>query len=591
MDNYTDTFSAFAVGAFTPEPINMSITGTSDPADWFVDLLGGSETDSGERVDSYTILTSGPVWQAVTILSGSVMSLPLEVIETISDNPRRTRKAQNLPPTRLIENEPHPEFLPSLFKEMMTAWAAIYGNAIARIDKANSVPLQLTPLLPKSVRLERDEEGQLWYMHRKSDELIRRLGGNVPSEEEPLKPDDVFHIRGPHGGLWGTSLIDVAKNSIGHALALEKHGNSIFKNAARPSGVLQKDGKMLPEARRNLRKEWREIHAGAHNAGNIMILPDGLKYNPLGMTMEDAQWLEARRFSREEMASWFNLPAHMLNALENSSVRANLEEQNKSFFFHSLTPWLIRWQDEALRKLMSMTARRSGRFKCKFNAKALIAADFSSQIAGFATARQWGWMSANDVLEELGRDDIGEKGDIYMVPSNMANAETGEPFSMSQQPEPEVDEESEGDEQTEDEEETSDSFNQNGDRVAAMRPAFIHELRRVMNHEANCIKKAAKRCQRDKSVNFCSFVDDYYADEFVNFATEQMHTLSSVFAVDQRNLNLDPLTTSYAEDSKDFWLSVAAISQPDTLYLNVTERLNKWKDRAYLAADMILEQN
>ena len=421
MTQYTE----LAVGSFTDEPLDMqaaAVTGTQNPEDWFVNLIGGSLSDSGQRVDGYTALTSGPVWQAVTILGTSVMSLPVEVIQTTSAKPRRTKKRPDHIASRLLRDEPHPEFLPSAFKELLMGWAALHGNGIARIDRFGlSDPVQLTPLLPNTVKLSRDELGQLWYDWDPG-------GGK---QVQPLMPRDVFHIRGPHGGLWGDSLIDYAKNSIGNFLALEKHGSSVFKNAARPSGILEKDGKMTSESRRTLREEWSQQHAGSDNAGNVAIVVDGIKWKPLSVTNEDAQWLEARRFSREEMASWFNLPAHMLNALENSSVRANLEEQNKAFYFFGLRPWLIRWQDEAMKKLFSDTEKKSGVFSVRFNANALVSADFETRMKGHATGRQWGWLSANDVLRLEDMDDIGDQGDKYMVPANMADAETGRAFGTS----------------------------------------------------------------------------------------------------------------------------------------------------------------
>jgi hypothetical protein len=396
---------------------------------------------------------------------------------------------------------------------------------------------------------------------------------------QPMLPRDVFHIIGPHGGLWGTSLIDVAKNSIGHSLSLEKHGSSVFKNAARPSGVLEKAGPMTPESRRNLRQEWKQQHAGVDQSGEVAIVVDGLTWKPLSISNEDSQWLEARRFSREDMASWFNLPAHMLNALENSSVRANLEEQNKAFYFHSLRPWLIRWQDESYRKLFTELQRRRGVFSVRFNPNALVSADFETRMKGHATGRQWGWLSANDVLRLEDMDDIGDQGDVYMVPANMADAETGEPFGKTEAPQQPGPPSSEEDEQP--------------TTLNWLRPGLVAELKKVVRHEGNRVQRAARGISKEGSnTNFCKWLDQFYDSEFTTITCDYLQALSSVVvSVSSTVLEVENTATLYASESKEFWLDVAQTSTRETLCLDVTERLGKWTERAYLFADMILEAN
>ncbi len=394
---------------------------------------------------------------------------------------------------------------------------------------------------------------------------------------------------------------------------------------------------MTPESRRNLRKEWMEQHGGSDKSGHVGILTDSITWKPTSITNEDAQWLDARRFSREDMASWFNLPAHMLNALENSSVRANLEEQNKAFYFHSLRPWLIRWQDETYRKLFTNTERRTAVFSVRFNANALLSADFETRMKGHATGRQWGWLSANDVLLIEDMDDIGNQGDIYMVPANMANAETGRAFGgtvdeeiaaieraaltlqkiylavgvvitaeeardvvrtagfdLAQaipdglcgiHPNTEDDGEPTTDESGEPTDGTQQTFNW-------LRPALIVQLNKVIRLEGNKVQQAAKRSTKDKSFNFCGFLDYFYDNEFTTIVCDNLAALSTAAASAQSDvLEVEETVSTYAAESKEFWLDVAQTSTDETLYINVTERLGKWTDRAHRAADMIIEAN
>jgi hypothetical protein len=187
-------------------------------------------------------------------------------------------------------------------------------------------------------------------------------------------------------------------------------------------------------------------------------------------------------------------------------------------------------------------------------------------------------LSANDVLRLEDMDDIGDQGDVYMVPANMADAETGEPFGKTEAPQQPGPPSSEEDEQ-------STTLNW-------LRPGLVTELTKIIRLEGNKVQKAAKRTSKDESYNFLGFLDDFYDSEFITICCENLQALSSVVAsVSSDVLEIENTVAVYAAESKEFWLDVSQTSTRETLYLDVTERLGKWSDRACLAADMILEAN
>ena len=232
-----------------------------------------------------------------------------------------------------------------------------------------------------------------------------------------LLPTDVLHIPGlGFDGLVGYSPIAMAKNAIGMAIACEEYGAKFFANGAAPGGVLEHPGTIKDPQR--VRESWQSTFGGSGNANKIAVLEEGMKYTPIGISPEQAQFLETRKFQINEIARIFRVPPHMVGDLEKSSF-SNIEQQSLEFVKYTLEPWVTRWEQTIQRSLLS-TGEKS-RYFVKFNLEGLLRGDYQSRMNGYATARQNGWMSANDIreLENLDRIPAEEGGDLYLINGNM----------------------------------------------------------------------------------------------------------------------------------------------------------------------------
>ena len=154
------------------------------------------------------------------------------------------------------------------------------------------------------------------------------------------------------------------------------------------------------------------------NAHKVAVLEEGMKYTPISISPEQAQFLETRKFQINEIARIFRVPPHMVGDLEKSSF-SNIEQQSLEFVKYTLEPWIIRWEQSISRSLLSIEEKR--KYFVKFNVDGLLRGDYQSRMNGYATARQNGWMSANDIreLENLDRISEEEGGDLYLVNGNM----------------------------------------------------------------------------------------------------------------------------------------------------------------------------
>lgn len=349
------------------EATNMATSGNTNPEQWFIDLItGGYASDTGIRVNGYTALTHCPLWQGVNIIAGDIGQVPIRLVKDVFYDQR------NHPAWKLLRVRPNELQTPPLWLETMIQWSLIWGNGISWIIREGSRITDLIPLRPDCIwpELVDFDGGQVMLYHYSSP---------TSGKQYTFFPYEVIHIQGlTSDGVWGYPLFEIAKNTIGQGLAVEKHGNKTFANGARPGGVLEHPSKLTPDARRNIRADWESVHGGSGNAGKIAVLWEGMKFNPISMSNLDAQWIEAKKMSRIEAASLLNLPAHKLNALEDSSVRSNLEEQNETYKAMTLTRWGNKLDYEFRKKLLTTKEWESDQFSFVFDWDAFLRSDIDT---------------------------------------------------------------------------------------------------------------------------------------------------------------------------------------------------------------------
>ena len=328
----------------------------------------------------------------------------------------RRRKGEGARPPALppLHDEPNPEMRSFVFRETLMTHLLLWGNAYAQIIRnGRGEVVALYPLMPNKMYVDRDANGQLYYSYdRGSDEAIRDDRSTVI-----LHPSDVLHIPGlGFDGLVGYSPIAMAKNAIGMAIACEEYGAKFFANGAAPGGVLEHPGTLKDPQR--IRESWQAAFGGSSNSNKVAVLEEGLKYTPITISPEQAQFLETRKFQINEIARIFRVPPHMVGDLEKSSF-SNIEQQSLEFVKYTLDPWVVRWEQSITRALLSHEEK--SRYFVKFNLEGLLRGDYQSRMNGYAIGRQNGWMSANDIreLENLDRIPAEEGGDLYLVNGNM----------------------------------------------------------------------------------------------------------------------------------------------------------------------------
>ena len=372
--------------------------------------MGGSS--AGKNVNERSAMQMTAVYSCVRILAEAVAGLPLHLYRYKEDGGKEKALDFNL--YHLLHDEPNKEMSSFIFRETLMTHLLLWGNAYAQIIRnGKGEVVALYPLMPNKMKVDRDENGELYYTYTRSTEEALTMEGSTVY----LTPRDVLHIPGlGFDGLVGYSPIAMAKNAIGLAIATEEYGAKFFANGAAPSGVLEHPGTFKDPAR--LRENWNSTFGGSANSGKVAVLEEGMKYTPISISPEQAQFLETRKFQIDEIARIFRVPPHMVGDLEKWSF-SNIEQQSLEFVKYTLDPWVVRWEQSLARSLLTEDEKKIYFFK--FNLEGLLRGDYASRMSGYATARQNGWMSANDIreLENMDKIPAEEGGDLYLINGNM----------------------------------------------------------------------------------------------------------------------------------------------------------------------------
>jgi HK97 family phage portal protein len=386
------------IGAFRASPNNPS-TSLANPASWMFD---GAASKTGIAVTEDSAMRLSAVFGAVRVISETIASLPWEVKQDAGDS---TRSASAHPINKLIHH-PNGMMTDFNFREVCQAHLCLHGNAFIAIRRNEAgQPVKLIPVHPDRVEVKVYKDEKFY---------------TIDQGKETFDDTEMIHILGlSFDGIIGKSVIEAARESIGLGLAADQFGGSFFGNGANVSAILTHPGRLSDEAYKRLMASWARRYSGLDNAHKTAILEEGMNLQKVSISPQESQFLETRKFGVEDIARFFRIPLAYLGSLENSSTRANIEEQGIQFQRNTVLPWVKRWEAEFNRKLFPGQEN----YFIRMNMDGLLRGDISSRYSSYAVARQWGWLSVNDIRKHESLEPI-DGGDIYLQPMNMVEAGT-----------------------------------------------------------------------------------------------------------------------------------------------------------------------
>jgi len=377
--------------------------GGLDPLDdKYYDLPPGMLSRAGQRVSADSAMKTSAVYRCVSILANALAMFPKGMYEKLEEG-RRAAPEHPLDP--IISFRPNRRQNAFEFWRQVCYHLVLRQNAFVQIipgPTGRGWVGGLVPLDPDRVKgPEELADGSLRYEYaRPSGPPVKLIAGQ-----------DIWHLKGlSHDGLRGLSMLDAANDSIGLALAGERHAARFFATGVKPTGVLQHEKTLKPETAQQMSESFGRVYGGEAGTGKIPVLWEGMKFQPLSMTLRDAQFLESRKFSVSDIARWFGLPPHMVGDVERStSWGTGIEQQGLGFLVYSLQPWITLIEQAILFTLVV----KPERYYPRVNATAILRMDAKAQADVFAVLIDKGVLNPNECRELLERNPR-EGGDEYV---------------------------------------------------------------------------------------------------------------------------------------------------------------------------------
>ena len=375
---------------------------------WLSSMIGGSTRSTAGQMVTPQSAMALPVLQAcVSIIAESVAQLPLEVYERQEDGGRKP--ATTHPAYDLLKYAPNDWQTPFEAREYAQTALGLRGNAYSYIERdGRGRPTALIPLNPGDVQVFKGPDLKPYYA----------IEGAAP-----IPARFIHHVRWVSLDKYtGLSPIALHANSIGYAQALEEYGGKSFLHGTALSGVLERP-KEAPAIKEQsaidaLTGNWQAKFGGAANAGKVALLQEGMTFKALTMNNVDAELIGALKLASADIARIYKMPPPMLGFMEAATYN-NVENLQIQYVIYTLMPWLRR-HEQAMQRDLLLPSERS-RFYIEFNIGGLLRGNQQARFAAYAVARQWGWLSVNDIrrLENL---PPVEGGNAYLQPLNMTTA-------------------------------------------------------------------------------------------------------------------------------------------------------------------------
>lgn len=378
--------------------------------DDFPSLFGAATISaSGEPITPMRSLECATVLACVRLLANGIAQVPFRLF-------RQKREIRNPaldhPLYDLLYTAPNDFQTAFEFWHMVMLHMTLTGNAFVWINRASDGRvLELLPYPPGTVTIQRDGWEVSYSIQTQDHRFI-----TIPA-------DEMWHIKWmAWDGVRGLSAVQMARDAIGLALALDSHGNTSFKNGARIGGILTVAQRLDEDQRKALRETWQATFGGSTESGKVAVLGADMKYQAVQATNDVSQYDQSRKFQVEEICRAFGVDPVMIGYSEKTATFASVEQKSINHVVYTLGPWYACLEKSANKWLLTKRERSQG-FYFKFNTNALMRGASADRASFYTQLYNVGALSPNEI-RELEDMNPYEGGDEHRVPMNMVEPGT-----------------------------------------------------------------------------------------------------------------------------------------------------------------------
>ena len=364
--------------------------------DRYFDQFSQASNSAGVNVTAQSAESISAVYGCVSAIAETVASLPLDVYRHSDDG---RDKARTHPLYALLHDAQNDWQTALEFREQLQRHVLLRGNGYARIRWSGAGRVQaLEPIHPDAVQILRTSTSErLVYEYTDRHGKLQRLTA-----------DEMLHLRfHSDDGVLGRSPIAVARDTLGLALAERTHGAKMFEQGTKLSGVIETAAGTTKIQAGEIRESWAAGYGGVGNHGKTAVLPQGATFKTVSMTLEDSEWIEARKLSVIEVCRLFRCPPVIVQSMESANY-SNSVELARQFITLTLRRHLVMWEQAVNKTMLS-----SG-FFCEHNVEGLLRGDSVTRAQFYQRGVEDGWLLRSEVrrMENLptveGIDDVQE---------------------------------------------------------------------------------------------------------------------------------------------------------------------------------------
>lgn len=395
-----------------PGPIRAAVLqwfglpiGLTDSGFW--EAWSASRSKAGQSVTESTVMSLSAAWACTRLLAETVSTLPLQLYERKADGGREL--ATSHPLYRVIHSSPNTFSSSSTFWESNVVAVALRGNGFSERKYHNGRLQSLVFLDPCRLSGRKMPDGLLEYRYTESN-----------GRQRVIKEKDIFHIPGfSFDGRYGVSVIAYGASVFGSALAASEAANGTFERGLMPTVAITLDRILKEDQRSDFRTYFERDVSGAMNAGKSPLLEKGMDAKAIGINPSDAQLLESRGFSVEEVCRWFRVdPSLVGHGGKDSNWGTGLEQKLIGFLTFTLRPWLTRIEQAINRQLLSPVDQR--RYYAEFSIEGLLRADSKARAAFYSVMVNNGIFTRDEVRRLENMPVMGGNAEVLTVQTSMA---------------------------------------------------------------------------------------------------------------------------------------------------------------------------
>ena len=376
--------------------------GTADMGDAHGKQLSVPLNPLIDKMDPVTpsgALQISSVYACIELLANTISTMPIFVYETAEDGSRKDARDSNV--WFLLHDSPNAWMTPPEFLSTMVMNRLLRGNAYAQIVRDGNKPHSLIPLSADQMEVER-ADGRIVYIYRE--------GQNV----SVLAPENVIHWKGIGNGYIGMSKLDYMRATVNEAKNAQQNANSLYGAGSKPSGILSVDAALDDKQIADIQRRFAGM---ARGGSGLYVVDRGLKYSQLSLTPEDAQLLESRNFTVEEICRWFGIPPVLVGAKGASTWGSGIAELTSGFHKYLIGPLCCQFQAALAKRLVGVNEH----LQIEFKFDSFLRSSPAERASFYSTMVQNGLMTRNEVRRLENLDRI-EGGDDLTIQANLVPA-------------------------------------------------------------------------------------------------------------------------------------------------------------------------